>query len=305
MQLIPDEQPPPEVWSPLPRLGATEMVEPKRYSDEVWDTYVSLVSYEPIPLDSQVDFVDDSSPHWRMEKVSFTAAYDNERIVVYLFLPKNAALPYQVVVYFPGSGAEWLSSSRNGRNLAHMDKCDFYVKSGRAVVYPIYTGDHERGGGGSPFERRAAGGQERQIRVFKDLIRTLDYVESREDLDRDKIAYSCFSRGVYPGIGASVVDDRIKTAILMASGNVSNEFFFNSALRATIPVLMVSGRYDEIGPLETARVPFFEALATPSEHKRHAIFPCQHGLWDHRKEVIKESLAWLDKYLGPVERAGK
>ena len=37
-----------------------------------------------------------------MEKVSYAAAYGGERIPAYLFLPKNAKPPYQVVVVFPG-----------------------------------------------------------------------------------------------------------------------------------------------------------------------------------------------------------
>ena len=42
---------------------------------------------------------------WRMETVSFRAAYGNERVTAYLFLPDNAKPPFQTVVYFPGSTA--------------------------------------------------------------------------------------------------------------------------------------------------------------------------------------------------------
>ena len=37
---------------------------------------------------------------WKQERISYAAAYGNERIVAYLYLPKNAAPPYQTVVYF-------------------------------------------------------------------------------------------------------------------------------------------------------------------------------------------------------------
>ena len=45
-----------------------------------------------------------ASEHWRVERVSYNAAYGGERVIAYLFLPKNAPPPYQTVVYFPHAG---------------------------------------------------------------------------------------------------------------------------------------------------------------------------------------------------------
>ena len=42
----------------------------------------------------------------------------------------------------------------------------------------------------------------------------------------------------------------------------------------------------------------FEALGTPAEHKRHIISEGSHFV--PRPLLIKESLDWLDRYLGPV-----
>ncbi len=44
---------------------------------------------------------------------SYNAAYGGERVIAYLFLPKNARPPYQTVVYFrtPGDSL-WTRSSR-------------------------------------------------------------------------------------------------------------------------------------------------------------------------------------------------
>ena len=41
--------------------------------------------------------------NWKSEKITFAAAYGNERVIAYLFLPKKAQPPLQTVVYFPGS----------------------------------------------------------------------------------------------------------------------------------------------------------------------------------------------------------
>jgi hypothetical protein len=42
----------------------------------------------------------------------------------------------------------------------------------------------------------------------------------------------------------------------------------------------------------------YESLGTPSEHKKRVISDVGHFL--PRTELIRESLAWLDRYLGPV-----
>ena len=42
-----------------------------------------------------------------------------------------------------------------------------------------------------------------------------------------------------------------------------------------------------------------DVLGTPPEHKKQLVYPGGHSV--PRTEMIKESLAWLDEYLGPVE----
>ena len=75
----------------------------KPVSEPVFQAWRSLLySFDHGDLNVKVESVDDSSPEWRMEKVSYAAAYGGERIPAYLFLPKNAKPPYQVVVVFPG-----------------------------------------------------------------------------------------------------------------------------------------------------------------------------------------------------------
>ena len=46
--------------------------------------------------------------------------------------------------------------------------------------------------------------------------------------------------------------------------------------------------------------PMFEALGTPEGDKRLILYDTDHI--PPRAEYIKETLAWLDRYLGPVER---
>ena len=52
-------------------------------------------------------------------------------------------------------------------------------------------------------------------------------------------------------------------------------------------------------PVESAQKPMFEFLGTPDEDKKIIIYDTGHLV--PRNELIKETLAWYDKYLGPVK----
>ena len=123
--------------------AARDLRTAKPAADPVFQAWRSLYSFDHDGLDAKVESVDDSSPEWRTEKVSYAAAYGGERIPAYLFLPKNAQPPYQVMIVFPGSGAfEQRSSAKLGGDL---ERFDFIMRSGRALLYPVYKSTHERG----------------------------------------------------------------------------------------------------------------------------------------------------------------
>ena len=132
----------------------------------------------------------------------------------YLFRPKNAAPPYQTVVFFPGANARSAASSQQ---LQGISRLDFLVKSGRAVLYPIYQGTYERRlpGGIAPqgLQRR-----DQVIQWSKDLARSIDYLETRTDIDRSRIAYYGTSMGAAHAPILVAVDERIRACVLLDGG---------------------------------------------------------------------------------------
>lgn len=99
------------------------------------------------------------------------------------------------------------------------------------------------------------------------------------------------------------VESRFDAAILNIAGFSRNiplpeVHAVTYAPRVTTPVLMLNGRYDHIFPLETNATPMFEMLGTPPEHKRQVV--SEGGHFVARTDLIRESLAWLDRHLGPV-----
>jgi eukaryotic-like serine/threonine-protein kinase len=65
------------------------------------------------------------------------------------------------------------------------------------------------------------------------------------------------------------------------------------------PVLMLNGRLDFVFPPESSQEPMFRLLGTPKEQKRRVVYETSHDI--HQNEIIKETLNWLDRYLGPVK----
>jgi hypothetical protein len=62
---------------------------------------------------------------------------------------------------------------------------------------------------------------------------------------------------------------------------------------------MINGRSDFFYPLETSQEPLYRLLGTPAKDKRRVVF--ESGHIPPRNELIKETLDWLDRYLGPVQ----
>jgi cephalosporin-C deacetylase-like acetyl esterase len=264
-----------------------------------------MYSYDKMPLNPKIESEDRSAEAWTKEKISFDAAYGHERVMAFLYLPKKAAPPYQTVVYFPGSGAIYQRSS-DAFEPSQMSNLDYILKDGRAVMVPIYKGTFERGDGlKSDYPDATNFYKEHVLMWSKDASRAIDYLETRKDIDSQKVAYFGASWGAAMGAIIPAVEERFKAAVLYVAG-----FFFqrpqpevdqvNFVSRVKIPVLMLNGKLDYFVPLETSQIPMFKMLGTPEKNKRQIFYDSSHLV--PRSELIKETLAWLDKYLGQVNR---
>jgi hypothetical protein len=288
------------VYAPLKDIARRDYSKEKPVDAATFEVFRRFYSYDPSPLDAKTERTEETE-HWRRERVSFTAAYSGERVLANVLIPKNAAPPYQSVIWFPGSYARGLK--RSDGDLPFSYYFDFLPRSGRALVYPAYKGTYER----SFPVRTKSDRRDMIIQWSKDLGRTIDYLNSRGDFAKDKIAYYGFSMGAGSAVPAYALEPRLKTAVLLTAGFYKYKDYFlpevdalNFVPRVTIPVLLLDGRYDFEFPVETSQKPFFQLLGTAPEHKRHVVFE-NAGHVPPRIEVIREVLDWLDRYLGPVE----
>jgi serine/threonine protein kinase/dienelactone hydrolase len=297
---------PPAVFAAVKLPEAVDYYKIKPVPDSVFQVYRDLYSYDKTDLRARVETTK-SGPDWIREKISLDAAYGGERVTAYLFLPRNAAPPYQTIVYFPGSASALQRSSENIESYYEYSMfLSFLVKNGRAVLYPVYKGTFERGSDATDAvlfgDVNARSYAELTIQEIKDLRRSVDYLQTRPDIDGRKLAYYGLSWGGWVVI--PVLEERFKTVIFVAGGIVGsaraeiNDINFLGRFKA--PALMLNGRYDTLNRLDTAIKPMFDLLGTPADQKRLILYETDHI--PPMNEMIKESLAWLDKYLGPVKK---
>ncbi len=292
--------PPPTATAPVV-AAFRDYNKEKPVPDAVFAAYKDLYKYDKTPLDPKVEATDNSSDYWRKERVSFAAAYGNERVTAYLFLPKNVPPPYQTVVYFPGSGAIHVRSSDD----LGFSQLSFIMKSGRAFVHPIYKSTFERGDAlNTDYQAPTVFYRDHVFDWAKDLARTVDYLGTRPDINMDKLAYCGLSWGAAMAPIMLTVEPRFKTGVLIGGGLAFQKTLpevdpFNFEPHVRIPILLADGRYDFFFPKETSQDPFFKALGTPAQDKRHVVFEAGHV--PPSDLLIREVLDWLDHYLGPVK----
>jgi dienelactone hydrolase len=279
----------------------------KAVADPIFQVYREQFFYDKTELKGRVESRHEGS-EWIQERITVDAAYGGERVIAYLFLPKSAVPPFQTVIYFPGSASVDQRSSKDLENYYEFPMfLSFIVKNGRAVLYPVYKGTFERGN--HTLAALLYGDQsshqytELFVQEVKDLRRCLDYLETRQDIDNEKLAYYGMSWGGELGAIIPAVEKRLKASVLVAGGlnglgrpEVNQ---INYLPRVKVPTLMLNGRYDTLSPHETSQKPMFDLLGTPVEHKQLKLYETDHI--PPRNEFIKETLAWLDRYLGPVK----
>lgn len=263
--------------------------------DPVFAAYLQMYHYDRTPLNAKlVESVDEGD--WVRELVRMDAAYADDSLLAYVYLPKRGVKPYPAVVYFPpGSAIRGLAP----QNL-DLRSIDFVIKSGRAVLYPLYKGTYQRRDSlQSDTQDSTNLYRDHVVMWAKDLGRGIDYLETRPDVATDKLAFYGLSWGGQLGALMPAVEPRIRVSVLVVAGldfpRTRPEVEpLNFVTRVRIPTLMLNGRYDFFFPVESSQLPMFRLLGTPPDQKRHVIEEGSHFL--PRARMIQETLAWLDKY---------
>lgn len=258
--------------------------------------WLNYYRYDEAPLESSTVEVVETA-EWRREKISYAGASD-ERAMAYLYLPKSAQKPFQVIHFMPGASA---FDSLTVPQYVDMTVSP-HIKSGRAVFVVVLQGYVERKWPPShkPMEFSSVKYREQVINWVTDLSRGLDYLQTREDIDASKIAYYDISLEQLALVPA--IEPRYRSVVFVGIGMPSlwlnaipeaNPINFAPHIRA--PKLMLHGRYDEGDPLTSTAEPLYKLLSEP---KRLEVFNGGHvPPFEVSVPIVN---AWLDKTLGPV-----
>ena len=249
--------------------------------------------------------------NYRWEEVS-VRPFNGEGFTLHVFTPPPTdGLPRQAVVYFPGRSM-FLSAEPNcaahirtrlSGPLAGISPASTVLEMDRALVLPVWTGSCERYDGfyeASPHTQvqlRAS-----HVRAwYEELGQTLDYLDTRADIQSNNYGFLGLSYGASRPLPLLAMEDRIGAAVLYSGGFPHGDWpqiadAVNYVGRTTLPVLMLSGRFDAYRPIESAQRPFFDLLATPIEHKRFVVYEAGHFPLP-RAPTLTETADWFDRYL--------
>lgn len=243
---------------------------------------------------------------WIRETVRFpgpgeAASSGADPILAYLYLPRRAEPPYQTLVFVPG-GTVWYTETVPSNVERNMSA---HVKAGRAVFSVVMKGLVGRGRGPDyqPPPTESVRFRDEIVEQAIELRVGLDYLESRDDIDMDGLAYVGWSRGAASRLAFAGVDDRFR-AIVLIGGGIDERFLptlpevspYHFAAHLRPPKLLVNGRQDEEHPWLTRGLPLWELLPEPKtlaliEGAGHIVPP------EVRVPTIN---GWLDERLGPA-----
>jgi eukaryotic-like serine/threonine-protein kinase len=272
----------------------------KPVGDATFANFARQFTYDKTALNATIEKTLETDA-WKADVVSIDAGYNNERLVLYVFLPKSYARPLQPVVFFSGSNG--IHESKFDPSIVN-SRLVFILKSGRALVFPIYKGTYQRQDDlKSDVQEETVRYKDHVIMWGKEYSRTIDYLETRKDMQADKVAYLGISWGGFMGGIIPAVEKRIKVVVLNVGGMEMDKALpevdqINYLPRVTQPVLMLNGKYDMYFPVESSQKPLFRFLGTAPDRKKMVVYDAGHLV--PPTEFIKETLSWLDTYLGPA-----
>ncbi|MBI4832595.1 MAG: dienelactone hydrolase family protein [Candidatus Lindowbacteria bacterium] len=246
--------------------------------------------------------------------VTFTSAHD-QRVPSLLTLPLHSSPPHPVVLILHGVFGHKTSVNQIKRSA-------FLAKAGYATlrIDGQYSGERalpSRTGIGLQAQY-CYRNRDAMIQTAVDLMRAVDYLATRNDIDVRRIGFAGFSMGGAVGALFCAHEARVKAAVLGITGgdftklsirasDKSAEERFRRAYRivdparhisriSPRPLLMLNASRDEVVP-KAATEALFEAAGEP---KRIVWYDCGHA--DLPDELLEEMKRFYDSELQGGER---
>ena len=243
---------------------------------------------------------------FKLFAVSYTSVHD-QKVTALLSVPKTGTAPLPVIVLMHGLGDRKTVDYVSYGN-------DLFLKNGYAVLRLDIS---EHGDRKNDFYDFTLTGPykywSRSIitQTVFDLRRAVDFIETRAELDADRIGYYGISLGGIIGTVFCGVDDRVKVPVVALAGGQMNLLYEEDALSDTAkdfvsiieplnfvtqisprPFLMLNAKNDEIVPPIMSKLLFNKAKSP----KEIIWYDAKHR--DAPLDIIYgDGLNWFKKYL--------
>jgi len=308
---------------------ASNAKQTERWQKDLREKVTELIGGFPskkVPLAAQTLEVRDF-PGYRREKFIFTSR-EGLAVLGYMLTPKGKTAPHPTMICLPGHGRgvdDIIGIDDQGRDRTDKDgyQHDFAlqcVEHGMAAVAIEQMAFGCRRDAkararelGTSSCRPAAGaalllGETMVAWRVWDVMRTIDWIETREELDSKRVGCMGISGGGTVTTFASALEPRIKAAMISGYLNTFRDSIFSlshcidnyvpgilnwcemydvASLIAPRPLFVESGDKDGIFPVEASRASFarvkkvYEVFGKGALAE-HEVFPGEHSFWGKR-----------------------
>ena len=258
-----------------------------------------------LPLHDSINLIDETID-FKLYKFNYRSVH-YKKVTGLLSVPNNANKPVPVIILLHGLG--------DNKTVDYIEYGnDFLLKNGYAVLRIDISNHGERFE--NEYEFDFTGKNKYWTRniisqtVF-DLRRAVDFINSRKELDSEKIGFFGISLGGITGTIFCGVENRVKVPVIVLAGGQINLLYGKKALSATAkdyvsiiepinyvkqisprPLLMLNAEDDEIVPPIMSKLLYNKA----KEPKKIIWYPAKHHTIPQDK-IYQKGVDWFDEYL--------
>jgi cephalosporin-C deacetylase-like acetyl esterase len=258
-----------------------------------------------LPLKDSVRLLKDTT-EYELSYVTFRSVH-NQNVTALLTVPKKSSAPHPVVILMHGAG------DRKTVDYIEVGN-DYLLKSGYAVLRLDISNHGDRLVDDYDFsftDGYRYWTRDIVIQTVFDLRRAVDFIETRKELDSDRIGYYGISLGGIIGTIFCGVEPRVKVPVIALGGGGMHLMFGMDALSddtkdylsmiepnnfvekiAPRPLLMINAENDDIVPPMMSKLMF----STANEPKEIIWYPAKHHDIPIDK-VYPDGIKWFQKYL--------
>ncbi|MCK5209829.1 MAG: acetylxylan esterase [Cyclobacteriaceae bacterium] len=260
---------------------------------------------QDLPLKDSVHLLKDTTGY-KLFYVTFQSVH-NQKVTALLTVPKESPAPHPVIILMHGAGDRKTVDYVETGN-------DYFLKSGYAILRLDIANHGDRLVDDYDFsftDGYRYWTRDIVIQTVFDLRRAVDFIQTRKELDSNRIGYYGISLGGIIGTIFSGVEPRVKVPVIALAGGGMHLMFGMDALSvdtkdylsmieplnfvekiAPRPLLMINAENDDIVPPMMSKLMF----KTAKEPKEILWYPSKHHDIPVDK-VYPDGVRWFQEYL--------